>query len=72
MKTITFPSFTGLKPRAMDSADTVALKLFRLERGKQFGKLVSFENELGANGWTLDEIDHARSHGKLLSQCEIK
>ena len=72
MKLIHFPTFTGLNPRNVTSADIAALKLFRLESGKQWAKLISFENELRSNGWTLDEIDHARGQGDLLSQCEIK
>ena len=72
MKMIHFPKHTGLKPRAFTNADTAALKLHRLESGKQWANLISFENELKSNGWTLDEIDHARGQGRNLAQCEIK
>ena len=72
MKMIHFPKHTGLNPRNLTSADTAALKLHLLESGKQWAKLIRFENELKANGWTLDEIDHARGQGRNLAQCEIK
>jgi len=72
MKMIHFPKHTGLKPRNFTSADSAALKLHRLESGKQWAKLISFENELRGSGWTLDEIDHARGQGRNLASCEIK
>ncbi len=72
MKMIHFPKHTGLNPRQATNADTAAMKLYRLESGKQWAKLVSFENELRGNGWTLEEIDHARNQGRNLAQCEIK
>jgi hypothetical protein len=72
MKMIHFPKHTRLKPRQFSNADAAALKLYRLEIGKQWANLISFENELRGNGWTLDEIDHARSQGRNLAQCEIK
>ena len=72
MKMIHFPKHTGLNPRPLTIADNAAIRLFRLESGKQWAKLVRFENELKSSGWTLDEIDHARGQGRFLAECEIK
>lgn len=71
MKTIHFPTHTGLAPRQLDSFDVSALKLHRLELGKQWNKLAAYENELRLNGWTADEIDHGRASGRMLAACKI-
>tara|TARA_R110002020_G_scaffold359183_1_gene571882 strand:+ start:1164 stop:1382 length:219 start_codon:yes stop_codon:yes gene_type:complete len=71
MKIIHFPKCTGLAPRQADSFDFAALKLYRLELGKQREKLTAYENELRLSGWTVDEIDHGRACGRILSSCNI-